>query len=121
MNFLGMGMPELVVIFLVAFLVLGPSKSIDMARTTGKVLGDLRRTFNDVIAATALDPEDLNVADPKATGPKTTGPNDSRSAPAKSGSQPKDFPEDSSEDPPDGTAGDSSADPPVDFHGAGRQ
>ena len=70
LNFLGMGMPELVVIFLVAFLVLGPSKSIDMARTTGKVLGDLRRSFNDVIAATARDPEDLHVTYP--TPPRPT-------------------------------------------------
>ena len=59
MNFLGMGMFELAVIFLVAFLVLGPSKSIEMARTAGKVLGDLRRTFSEVIAATTLDPEHL--------------------------------------------------------------
>ena len=43
MNFMGMGIMELAVIFLVSFLVLGPSKSIDMARTAGKVLRDLRR------------------------------------------------------------------------------
>ena len=112
MNFLGMGMPELAVIFLVAFLVLGPSKSIEMARTTGKVLGDLRRTFNDVLAATKLDPEDLNFSDSKTTDPKATG-----SAPTRSGVQPKDSSEDSSDD----TAADSSADHPVDFHGADRQ
>ncbi len=35
MNFMGMGIMELAVIFLVSFLVLGPSKSIDMARTAG--------------------------------------------------------------------------------------
>ena len=88
MNFLGMGIPELAVIFLVAFLVLGPSKSIEMARTTGKVLGDLRRTFNDVIAATTVDPEDLNVSDPKTPG----------GAPARSDSRPKDSSDDDSDD-----------------------
>ena len=31
MNFMGMGVMEMAVILLVAFLVLGPSKSIDMA------------------------------------------------------------------------------------------
>lgn len=117
MNFLGMGMPELAVIFLVAFLVLGPSKSIEMARTTGKVLGDLRRTFNDVLAATKLDPEDLNFSDSKTTDPKATGPKATGSAPTRSGVQPKDSSEDSSDD----TAADSSADHPVDFHGADRQ
>ncbi len=108
MNFLGMGMPELAVIFLVAFLVLGPSKSIEMARTAGKVLGDLRRTFSEVIAATTIDPEHLNVSDPTATGPKTTS-----SVPTGSGSQPKDSSDDSAADPPAAAPGDSP--------GAGRQ
>ena len=62
MNFLGMGMPEIVVIMVIAFLALGPSKSIEMARTTGKVLRDLRRTFNEITAAVTLD--DLDDAPP---------------------------------------------------------
>ncbi len=99
MNFLGMGMTELAVIFLVAFLALGPAKSIEMARATGKVLGDLRRTFNDVIAATTLDAEDMNPSDPNTT----------RSAPTSSSSKPKD------------SSDESSGDSPVDFNGVGRQ
>ncbi len=55
MNFMGMGLPEMGVIFLIAFLVLGPSKSIDMARTAGKVIRDIRRTFSDVASAANLD------------------------------------------------------------------
>ena len=55
MNVMGVGALELVVIMLVAFLVLGPGRSIEMARTVGKVLGDLRRTFNDVVAAASLE------------------------------------------------------------------
>ncbi len=90
MNFLGMGMFELAAIFLVAFLVLGPIKSVEMARAAGKVLGDLRRTFNEVVAATALDAEDLNVSGPKSTGSVPTG----------SGSKPEDSPSDSANDPP---------------------
>ena len=58
MNFLGMGMPEIVVILVIAFLALGPSNSIEMARATGKVLGDLRRTFNEITAAVTLDDVD---------------------------------------------------------------
>ena len=58
MNFMGIGLPEIGVIFLVAFLVLGPNRSISMARSAGKVLGDLRRTFNDVAAAASLEQRD---------------------------------------------------------------
>ena len=76
MNFLGMGLSEMAVIFLVAFLALGPSKSIDMARTAGKALGDLRRTFNEVISATTLDAEDRN-----GSGNASTRSNSSRSNP----------------------------------------
>lgn len=53
-----MGMPEIVVIMVIAFLALGPGKSIDMARTAGRLMRDLRRTFNEVSAAVSLDDVD---------------------------------------------------------------
>jgi len=55
MNFMGMGIMELAVIFLVSFLVLGPSKSIDMARTAGKVIRDLRSAMSDLTSVVDLD------------------------------------------------------------------
>ena len=55
MNFMGMGIMELAAIFLVSFLVLGPSKSIDMARTAGKVIRDLRSAMSDLTSAVDLD------------------------------------------------------------------
>ena len=55
MSFMGMGMPELVVVMVIAFLALGPNKSIEMARTAGKIIRDLRRTFNEVAASISLD------------------------------------------------------------------
>ena len=55
MNFMGIGFMELVVILLVAFLVVGPGRSIEMARRTGKVLGDLRRSFTDVTDAITVE------------------------------------------------------------------
>ena len=55
MNVMGMGFMELLVILLVAFLVLGPGRSIDMAKRTGKVLGDLRRTFSEVTDAISVE------------------------------------------------------------------
>ena len=58
MNFMGMGIPELGVILLVAFLVLGPGRAIDMARSAGKIMGDLRRSFGDVTSAMAVETMD---------------------------------------------------------------
>ena len=55
MNFMGMGLAEIAVVMVVAFLVLGPNRTINMARTAGKLLADLRRTFNDVAAAVSLE------------------------------------------------------------------
>ncbi len=55
MNFMGIGIMELGVILLVGFLVLGPARSVDMARRTGKVLGDLRRTFAEVTDAISTE------------------------------------------------------------------
>ena len=52
---MGMGIPELGMILLVAFLVLGPSRAISMARNVGKVLGDLRRSFGDVTSAMTVE------------------------------------------------------------------
>ena len=58
MNFMGMGMFEMAAILIVGFLALGPNKSIEVAKTTGKLLGDLRRTFNEILSAVDLEGED---------------------------------------------------------------
>jgi len=65
-NFMGVGPLEMAIIFLVAFLVLGPSRSIDMAKTAGKVMRDIRRTFSDVAAAASVD---LNEPSPPVRNP----------------------------------------------------
>ena len=50
-----MGISEMAIFFLVTFLALGPNRSIDMARTVGKVLGEIKRTVNEVISATNIN------------------------------------------------------------------
>ena len=50
-----MGVTEMAIIFLVTFLALGPNRSIDMARTLGKVLGEIKRTVTEVISATNIN------------------------------------------------------------------
>ena len=92
-------------LMLVAFLVLGPSRAIDMARSAGKMMGDLRRSFGEVTSAMTVEtleqrtptenktpeaqnglapgvpmraeipPEDEEDQDPSADGPKA-GPED---------------------------------------------
>ena len=64
MNIFGMGLMELAVVLLVAFLVLGPNRSIDMARKSGKVLGDLRRTFSDVTDAISAEDQPRSRSSP---------------------------------------------------------
>jgi Sec-independent protein translocase protein TatA len=58
-----MGAVELAVVLVVAFLVLGPGKSIELARGLAKTWRDLRRTFSE--AASALD---LEEPPPRRTG-----------------------------------------------------
>lgn len=95
MNFFGVGFLELTVIFLVAFLVLGPGKSIETARAAGKLLGDLRRTLNEMTAAASLHPENPPPARPP-TAPATPSPE----PPPPSGAVPTTGPGDGNEQQP---------------------
>ena len=83
MNFMGIGIVELAVIFLVSFLVLGPSKSIDMARTVGKVIRNLRSAMADMTSAIDLDqmPPPAALSNKELPG---TPPNLEENAPGKS-------------------------------------
>lgn len=42
------GLPELIVIFVVALLVFGPKRLPELAKSLGKGLGELKRAFQDV-------------------------------------------------------------------------
>ena len=77
---MGMGMLEMAVILLIAFLALGPVKSIEMAKTAGKVVGDLRRTFNEILSAANLEGEER----PRYQRPNTR-PSDSADDPPTEG------------------------------------
>ena len=44
----GIGVPELIIILIVALLVVGPSKLPELARSMGKALGEFRRLTDDV-------------------------------------------------------------------------
>ncbi len=44
----GIGLPELIIILIVALLVVGPSKLPEVARSIGRALGDFRRMADDL-------------------------------------------------------------------------
>jgi Sec-independent protein translocase protein TatA len=44
----GIGLPELLVIILIAFLVLGPEKVIGLSRSLGRIAGDLKKKTGEL-------------------------------------------------------------------------
>ena len=55
MNVFGIGPTELIFILVVALLVLGPSKMLEMARDLGKYVRDFQRFTSDVPKLLSLD------------------------------------------------------------------
>lgn len=55
MNFFGIGTLELLVILTVAMIALGPGKTVEVARTIGKMAREARRTFTDIMDAASVD------------------------------------------------------------------
>ena len=82
MNFFGIGTLELLVIFLVAFVALGPGKTVEVARTIGRMAREARRTFTEIMdAANPIDPTP-NRRDPESAPRNTVPPDDPISSPA---------------------------------------
>ena len=48
MNLVGIGLTELLVVVVISFIVLGPSKSMDMIKNITKTLRQLRKAWEDV-------------------------------------------------------------------------
>lgn len=63
MNFFGIGTLELLVILAVAFVALGPGKTVEVARTIGKMTREARRTFTDIMDAASLEERGGRTAD----------------------------------------------------------
>jgi sec-independent protein translocase protein TatB len=51
----GIGMPELIIIFLIALIIIGPKKLPDLARAIGKGLAEFRRATNELKANLDMD------------------------------------------------------------------
>lgn len=59
MNILGMGPAELLLIFIIALIVLGPDKLPEIARTLGKAVRELRRMSMEVMAEFTKELRDM--------------------------------------------------------------
>ena len=57
MNFLGIGIIELVAVMVVALLVLGPNRMMEASRTLGKYLRELQRVSAELPRLVSLDEE----------------------------------------------------------------
>jgi sec-independent protein translocase protein TatB len=55
------GMTELIVIFVVALLVIGPNRLPDLARTIGKAFGDFKRATSGLQDSLSLDDDDFGI------------------------------------------------------------
>ena len=66
----GIGLPELIVIMVVALLVVGPSKLPGLARSLGKTFQEFRRIADDVKETLEKETTDLDASSEQQTGKK---------------------------------------------------
>ena len=73
----GIGMPELLVIMVVALVVLGPSRLPELARSLGKAMAEFRRQSSDIMdefnQQIRLEEETAKRAKAKTPPPTATG------------------------------------------------
>jgi len=67
------GMPELVIILVIALIIFGPRKLPELGRSLGKSIGEFRRASNEL--RSTLE-EEIRVEDQKTAAPKSTTPAD---------------------------------------------
>jgi len=48
MDFLGIGLPEIIFILLIAFVIFGPKRIVDISKTAGKVVRNVSRDASDI-------------------------------------------------------------------------
>ena len=75
----GIGLPELIIILIVALLVVGPSKLPEVARSIGKALGDFRRMADDLKDTLEQEIDHEDEKKEKAEGPSAASGADGNS------------------------------------------
>ena len=81
MNFFGIGTLELLVILLVAFIALGPGKTVEVARTIGRMAREARRAFTDIMDAASVDERAGRAPESSAPATPPSPPTDPTPAP----------------------------------------
>lgn len=75
----GIGMPELIVIFVIALLVVGPKKLPDLARALGRGFAEFKKATNDVRQTLDAELREINaVPKPLSDNPFTSPPSSSK-------------------------------------------
>ena len=82
----GIGGPELIVIFIVALLAVGPKRLPEIARALGKAYREFERSLDDV----RQNLEDLGQEEPQQEEPKKNEGSGEKSPPAEKGPGPDD-------------------------------
>ena len=67
------GMPELIIILVLALIIFGPRKLPELGRSLGKSIGEFRRASNEL--RSTLE-EEIRVEDQKTAAPKPAPPAD---------------------------------------------
>ena len=57
MDFLGIGSLEVLAILVVAFMVLGPTRMVEVARSLGNFIRDVKRTTGEIPALLSIEEE----------------------------------------------------------------
>ena len=57
MDFFGVGPVEILMVGFVAFLILGPARMVEVARTLGKFAQEIRRTTSDLANVISIEEE----------------------------------------------------------------
>ena len=95
----GIGMTELMVIFVIGLVVLGPKRLPELARTLGKSLAEFRRASNDLRREFMSVTEDAQIA-PPVLAPRTTPPAAAPAPPQVARSEPRASEDHRAESPP---------------------
>jgi sec-independent protein translocase protein TatA len=63
MDFLGIGSPELILVLVVALVIFGPGRLVEMSRELGKVLRTLSRSTGEIRERLNREVEELKLKD----------------------------------------------------------
>lgn len=72
------GMPELIIIFVIALIIFGPRKLPDLGKSLGKSLAEFKRASNDL--KSTLE-EEIRLEEQRATVEKMKAPQDATATP----------------------------------------